>query len=293
MNGRLPNQDLVNAASTVARWSGGSPVRLHDIPDDIPRYGPAWLEEPLGNYLLGAQHLAHHFWYAALGRPSGAHGVLARHRIDSVTLYCTPATGPHGFHTLGRTIESTLRSMNNLLERLHASYFFYLLPKHGKFLPVGHYLPAIVLLGASVTLGGFDCPEPLQGIFWLLPAFFVAGAGWLLQAPWIVLAGLSLSKPTGDARKSMSALLHLLYGAYIPTLGMINFPQAVLLGATTAAYLFPPVWGRRLVLGASLGLWWALEMAELKVEWTEVGNLAWPGLFAVWEPLWVATAMLS
>ncbi|KIR98712.1 hypothetical protein L804_04296 [Cryptococcus deuterogattii 2001/935-1] len=86
-----------------------------------------------------------------------------RYRIDSLTIYCTPATGPHGFHTLGRTLESTLRSFNNLLERLHASYFFYLLPFPDHFIPVGNYLPAAVLLGASLTVGGLDCPAPEEG----------------------------------------------------------------------------------------------------------------------------------
>lgn len=51
-------------------------------------------------------------------------------------------------------MESTLRSMNNLLERLHASFFSYLLPHPGWFHNMGAYLPAVVLLGAGLTIRG-------------------------------------------------------------------------------------------------------------------------------------------
>jgi hypothetical protein len=44
--------------------------------------------------------------------------------------------------------------MNNLLERLHASFFFYLLPHPGWFHKIGAYLPAAILLGAGMTFRG-------------------------------------------------------------------------------------------------------------------------------------------
>ncbi|ORY26329.1 Gaa1-like protein [Naematelia encephala] len=281
VNGRLPNQDLINTVSHVARWAGGVPPRLHNIPDDPHP------DTPLGRYKLAAKHLWEHFRHAALGRPSAAHGVLAKHRIDSATLYCSPATGPHGFHTLGRTLESTLRSLNNLLERLHASYFFYLLPRPGKFLPVGHYLPSAIILGASITIAGFDCPDPLAGLMWLLPAFGLGWIGWALQTPWISFLALAIPRPTGNSRKSLSSLTHLLYGALIPTLAMVNYPQALLLAAVTIAYLAPYRWIRLALLALHPGL-----IMGLKEEWETVGNLAWPGIFAIWVPLWCIAAML-
>ena len=211
------------------------------------------------------------------------------HRIDSLTLYCTPSTGPHGFHTLGRTLESSLRSLNNLLERLHASYFFYLLPRPGKFIPVGHYLPAAVLLGTSITIEGFDCPSPLKGVLWFLPAFLLSGLSWVLQIPLVSLVALAFPRPKGDAKTSLSALVHLLYGALIPTLAMVNFPQAILLAGITIAYLATPRWLRLGILGLHPSL---LVKLDLKGEWEMVGNLAWPGIFAVWLPLWIVSAIL-
>lgn len=51
-------------------------------------------------------------------------------------------------------LESTLRTTNNLLERLHASYFFYLLTGPGTFVQIGKYLTAAVLVGIGMELEG-------------------------------------------------------------------------------------------------------------------------------------------
>ncbi len=44
--------------------------------------------------------------------------------------------------------------MNNLLERLHASFFFYLLTGPTTFIPIGKYLPSAVLIGIGMELNG-------------------------------------------------------------------------------------------------------------------------------------------
>lgn len=292
MNGRLPNQDVINTAAHVARWSGGADPALHSLP-----------ARPYVNYLTGLKHLVAHVKFAALGRPSAAHGVLAKHRIDAITLYGVPAEGPHGFYTLGRTIESTLRSFNNLLERLHASFFFYLLPHPDYFLPVGHYLPAAVILGASVTIAGFDCPDPLAGVLWAIPAVLAGLVGWAIQNPAIPVAlvggSFVMPKPKGTARQSLLALAHLFYGALIPTLAMVNFPQAILLACLVILALSPifsipiPDQKTEVPLGkfalAALLLWPAVR--ELKLEWEMFGNLAWPAVFAVLVPLFTVSWM--
>lgn len=55
---------------------------------------------------------------------------------------------------LCRIAEAQLRAMNNLLERLHASFFLYLLPEPFQFLSVASYLSAPILLGAALTISG-------------------------------------------------------------------------------------------------------------------------------------------
>ena len=44
--------------------------------------------------------------------------------------------------------------MNNLLERLHASFFFYILTTPTTFLKIGHYLPSVILISVATMFGG-------------------------------------------------------------------------------------------------------------------------------------------
>lgn len=220
-----------------------------------------------------------------------------RYRIDSLTLYCTPATGPHGFHTLGRTLESTLRSFNNLLERLHASYFFYLLPRPNYFIPVGNYLPAAVLLGASLTIGGFDCPSPLQGLVYMSFAFGSALLLWMTRLPTYLFFATILfyPRPRGLAHKSLESMSLLLYGAFIPTLAMINFPQSILLAFFAHLYLRLPEWPRVVTLATPCIIPAVMQWfgkVDLEKEWRELGNFGWVGVYAFWIPLWTLGIML-
>ena len=73
----MPNQDLVNSVAHISKWAGGVPVRIHDI-QETPVPSGDYLQPHVGNYLLAAKHIWEHAKYMALGRASGAHGVLAR-----------------------------------------------------------------------------------------------------------------------------------------------------------------------------------------------------------------------
>lgn len=44
--------------------------------------------------------------------------------------------------------------MNNLLERLHASFFFYIMTTPSSFLKIGSYLPSVVIVATSLMFGG-------------------------------------------------------------------------------------------------------------------------------------------
>ncbi|KZV73437.1 Gaa1-domain-containing protein [Peniophora sp. CONT] len=167
VNGRLPNQDLINSLRVIAH-NFGVPVVLYDHidPSEFPGRRqlqdllPSWipptvLDNPVAlEYVYRARNIWRQFTYQARGIPSGAHGLFHQHRIDAITLYAVPSNGPHGFHALGRVVESTMRTMNNLLERLHASFFFYIMANPGQFLKIGMYLPSAILVGASLMFGG-------------------------------------------------------------------------------------------------------------------------------------------
>ncbi|TDL21581.1 Gaa1-domain-containing protein [Rickenella mellea] len=160
LDGLLPNQDLLNSFETISRHTGGVPVVQYDHLDFRDSDSPKWLLElargnlELKEYAVRAKNIGRHVKYQATGSPSGPHGLFHRYRIDAITIFAVPAMGPHGFHAIGRVVESTLRTMNNLLERLHASFFFYILTTPGTFLKIGHYLPSVVLISVALMFGG-------------------------------------------------------------------------------------------------------------------------------------------
>jgi len=155
----------LNSFHIISRNTGGVPVLLYDNPD--PADGNwrdplpvSWLPSALRNnkrvkdYAYRARNLLRHVSYQARGHPSGIHGLLHQFHIDAFTIFAVPATGPHGFHAIGRVVESTLRACNNLLERLHASFFFYLLPEPGTFTKIGNYLPSAVVISTAILFSG-------------------------------------------------------------------------------------------------------------------------------------------
>ncbi|KAI9454996.1 Gaa1-domain-containing protein [Lactarius psammicola] len=168
LNGRLPNQDLINSFRVISQHTGSVPVLLYDHyePSEFPgreqirNFFPSWLPDWIRGhgdvieYGYRAKNILRHFAYQAKGRASGAHGLFHQYRIDAITIFAVPSNGPHGFYALGRTVESTMRTMNNLLERLHASFFFYIMTTPSSFLKIGGYLPSVVLVAASLMFGG-------------------------------------------------------------------------------------------------------------------------------------------
>ncbi|OSD01536.1 Gaa1-domain-containing protein [Trametes coccinea BRFM310] len=165
LNGRLPNQDLMNSVSLISRYTVHVPTLVYDHIDpredrSQPDLLPAWLPEPFKHnrdvqeYASRAKNIYRHMNYQARGAASGVHGLFHQFRIDAITLFAVPATGPHGFHALGRILESSLRTCNNLLERLHASFFFYLLVAPGTFMKIGSYLPSAILVGTAMLFTG-------------------------------------------------------------------------------------------------------------------------------------------
>ncbi|KAJ8869286.1 hypothetical protein PR048_030859 [Dryococelus australis] len=63
-----------------------------------------------------------------------------RFGIEAVTLEGFEKKGrgsPAAFYQLGRVMEGLFRSLNNLLERFHQSYFFYLQPATDRYISIG------------------------------------------------------------------------------------------------------------------------------------------------------------
>lgn len=64
-------------------------------------------------------------------------------------------------------LESSIRSLNNLLEHLHQSFFFYLLSGVRRYTSIGLYMPPVIILGVSfilhaLSLWGLSSDLPLE-----------------------------------------------------------------------------------------------------------------------------------
>ncbi|KAM6125774.1 LOW QUALITY PROTEIN: glycosylphosphatidylinositol anchor attachment 1 protein [Pterocles gutturalis] len=158
LNGQLPNLDLINLFHAFCQKNG----LLCTIQGKLPRPDG----DSLPAYARSLQTLLLMVLAQASGRPRGDHGLFLRYRIEAVTLRGINSFRQYKYDmtTLGKTLEGMFRKLNNLLERLHQSYFFYLLPSLS-LVSIGLYMPAfgfiiLVLIlkisfwGAGGALGG-------------------------------------------------------------------------------------------------------------------------------------------
>ncbi|KJX98783.1 Glycosylphosphatidylinositol:protein transamidase [Zymoseptoria brevis] len=139
INGALPNLDLLNTAASVASGQMGMGCSLHGMIDHSDKY-----EDRLKCLAKGALT-------QAAGHATGPHSAFMPYHIDAITLK-TVGDGWHDEMGLGRVTESVFRSINNLLEHLHQSFFFYILLNTNRFASIGSYLPAAMLIAGSFTI---------------------------------------------------------------------------------------------------------------------------------------------
>ncbi|XP_021771566.1 glycosylphosphatidylinositol anchor attachment 1 protein-like [Chenopodium quinoa] len=178
-NGQMPNLDLINVVNYLAvhrqglyvmvgkHWSlleskclkmiGGTIESLGNLARSL---NPQWgFGIPVNEYVEGAATLTSSLYAQALGVPTGSHGAFRDYQIDAVTLAIAPKASPYNkgkrsdfLLRSGRLIEGTIRSVNNLLEKFHQSFFLYLLTGPSKFVSVGVYMIAFALLLAPLPV---------------------------------------------------------------------------------------------------------------------------------------------
>lgn len=138
-NGQLPNLDLINSIVNIAGGQMGIHTAIQDMKHHAGRYS-----DRLKTMLRGMLH-------QGLGSSAGPHSSFIPYHVDSVTLQ-PYGQGWHDEMAMGRVVEGTFRSLNNLLEHLHQSFFFYLLMQRDRFVSIGTYLPSAMLLSANFTI---------------------------------------------------------------------------------------------------------------------------------------------
>lgn len=139
INGQLPNLDLINTAVRIASGQMGIRTTLQEMWRHDDKY-----KHRLQTMLRGMVN-------QGLGHASGPHSSFIPYHIDAITLQAY-GEGRHDEVTLGRTVESLFRSLNNLLEHFHQSFFFYLLMASRRFVSIGTYLPSAMLIAVNFTI---------------------------------------------------------------------------------------------------------------------------------------------
>lgn len=148
LNGELPNLDLVNIAISIAEHEGVH-VSLHGmIPEEIN-------DE---SYWSRLKILIRGIYHNALAGLEPLHGneAFSGWRIQSVTLKACGKEGGNDITTFGRIPEAMFRSINNLLEKFHQSYFFYMLVAPRYFVSISSYLPATIVLSVGFALASLN-----------------------------------------------------------------------------------------------------------------------------------------
>ncbi|KAK3581097.1 hypothetical protein CHS0354_033886 [Potamilus streckersoni] len=144
LNGQLPNLDLFNLAVRLCKKEGAD-VTLHQ---QINVNGNEAFT------LDGFQHtlktMLKMMWSQAMGLPTGNHGMFHQYHIEALTIQGIhkKKSGNIQLDIAGRIVEGIFRSLNNLLERFHQSFFFYILPATNRYVSIGMYMPPFGLLCA-------------------------------------------------------------------------------------------------------------------------------------------------
>lgn len=138
-NGQLPNLDLINSVFSVA----GGQMGFGTFIQGMTRHS--------GSYPDRLQTMLRGMLKQGVGYAAGPHSSFIPYHVDAVTLQ-PYGEGWHEEMGMGRVIEGTFRSLNNLLEHLHQSFFFYLLMQKDRFVSIGTYLPSAMLLAANFTI---------------------------------------------------------------------------------------------------------------------------------------------
>lgn len=139
INGQLPNLDLVNTAVSIAGGDMGIGASLQQMWKHSDSY-----QDRLKTMLRG-------MFNQGLGHASGPHSSFIPYHVDAITLQAV-GEGWQDEMAMGRTVESIFRSLNNLLEHFHQSFFFYLLMSPNRFVSIGTYLPSAMLVAVNFSI---------------------------------------------------------------------------------------------------------------------------------------------
>ncbi|KAL7297374.1 hypothetical protein TKK_0009759 [Trichogramma kaykai] len=157
LNGQLPNLDLFNLAQNMISKEG--------IRRSFQRRFDTYERDPVKKWSYHFNTLMSMIMAQSTGIPNGNHGLFHRFGIEAITLegFDNLKEGAQrNFYNVGRIVESIVRSVNNLLERFHQSFFFYLLTCTDRYISIALYMLALVLMVAGLFIKAFSLWLRLQ-----------------------------------------------------------------------------------------------------------------------------------
>ncbi|KAK2719626.1 hypothetical protein QYM36_005190 [Artemia franciscana] len=159
LNGQFPNLDLINLAHLICRKENiqSSFQNLIDSDNESPFFK---------KYLGNIRTMLLMMLSQATGIPTGNHGLFHQFGIDAITLtgyfelemHSNESESESEMHSrvsyqkLGRVLEGIVRSLNNLQERFHRSFFFYILSGTNRFISISVYIIPFLIMVASLLL---------------------------------------------------------------------------------------------------------------------------------------------
>ncbi|XP_012578323.1 PREDICTED: glycosylphosphatidylinositol anchor attachment 1 protein [Condylura cristata] len=240
LNGQLPNLDLLNLFQTFCQKGG----LLCTLQGKLQPQDWTSADGPL----QGLQTLLLMVLQQASGRPHGPHGLFLRYRVEALTLRGINSFRQYKYDlvAVGKALEGMFRKLNHLLERLHQSFFLYLLPGLSRFVSIGLYMPAAGFLLLVLGLKALE--------LWM--QLHEAGVG-----PEEAGGTSGPSPPLPPAQGvGLSSLVAPLLVSQAVGLGLYTLP---VLGQHVAAQHFPVAEAEAVVLTGGLFLWRELREAPL------------------------------
>ncbi|EDW62399.1 glycosylphosphatidylinositol anchor attachment 1 protein [Drosophila virilis] len=155
LNGKLPNLDMFNLVQRIMAREG--------VTSGYKQTPRKKRRSSLSNYEQNLRQILAMLSTQSSGVPNGNHGLFHRYRIDALTISAAKrvtnsnvkANPSSAAVPLLKAIEGIARSLNNLLERFHQSFFFYVIVHNDRYISIGDYMPALVALAACSVIKAY------------------------------------------------------------------------------------------------------------------------------------------
>jgi len=291
-NARLPNMDLVNLVAN----SFGTNVGLKQRRLGWFDRGWEWClgsrteRHALGRYAVRLRSMVS-FAMDLVLQPHGEHRHFMRHGVESLTIdQCLPEDADQVTRIFQR-IESVVRSLNNLEERLHHGFFLYMLMTLDHFVSIGEYAITLALFTAChmcIALPAFHKVVLDWFIIYLVCACaLVVGVLHKFRSPVQRLHALLLVllfevvfvvtswRRAGSCRWGALYITTIFSCCLCAALGLLCFPAAVALAITTIPLLlFRQSPSLSWAASPILALLWGLHLATCWATWSYQAHLS-------------------